>query len=112
MATFEAAEAVIAPIYSIADIFRDPHFLARDLITKVMHPKLGEVRMQNAVPRFSETPGAIRSLGGEIGEHNHEIFCGELGHSEGEVAQWQLTDVAPGPGAGEEIYPLSADGNH
>jgi formyl-CoA transferase len=35
--------------------------------------------MQNVVPRLSATPGTIRSLGPELGQHNAEIYTGLLG---------------------------------
>ena len=57
---FEAQQAVIGPIYSIADIFEDPQYIARDTITTVDDPKLGPVRVQNAIPRLVRhaRPGA------------------------------------------------------
>jgi crotonobetainyl-CoA:carnitine CoA-transferase CaiB-like acyl-CoA transferase len=33
--------------------------------------------MQNVVPRLSATPGSVRTLGPELGQHNAEIY-GEL----------------------------------
>jgi formyl-CoA transferase len=84
---FEEFEGAIAPVYSIADIFEDPHYAARETIVTVEHPKLGPVRMPNVVPRLSATPGEVRYPGPELGEHNHEIYVGELGLSEDELAQ-------------------------
>ncbi len=88
LAAFTEFEAAIGPIYSIDQIFRDPQYLARESITTVDHPRLGPVRLQNVVPRLSATPGRIESLGPSLGEHNHEILLGELGHDEGELEQW------------------------
>jgi len=99
MASFEAAEAVIGPIYSIADIFEDPQYLARETITTVDDPKLGRVRIQNAIPRLTDTPGKVRHLGGDLGQHNHEILGRELGHSEEELERWRSTGVIGGPDA-------------
>jgi formyl-CoA transferase len=56
----------------------DPHFAARDTIVRMMHPEFGEIPMQNVVPRLSETPGSVRSLGPELGQHNQEIYNGLL----------------------------------
>ena len=41
MAAFEAQQAVIGPIYSIADIDKDPQYRARETITTVDDPRLG-----------------------------------------------------------------------
>ena len=86
---FAQFEAAIAPIYSIADFVLDPQVQARETITTAEHPKLGTVRLQNVMPRLSKTPGQIRHLGPELGEHNREIFEKELGHSEEDLAGWK-----------------------
>ena len=64
-------------IYRAADMLIDPHFAARDAIVRMMHPEFGEMPMQNVVPRLSATPGSVRTLGPELGQHNAEIY-GEL----------------------------------
>ena len=61
------------PVQTIADIERDEHWRARQLTVDV-----GAVRMHNVVPRLSATPGEIKWPGGNLGEHNEEIYCGEL----------------------------------
>ena len=87
LAAFAEHEAAIAPINSIQDISRDPQFAARETITAVDHPVLGEIKMQNVIPRLSRTPGQIRRPAPEIGEHNREVYAGELGLSEQELAR-------------------------
>lgn len=77
----------ISPIYSIEDIFNDPQYQARENIVEVEHPRLGSIKIPNVVPRFSETPGAIRHRAPELGEHNEEIFCGQLGLSDDDLRQ-------------------------
>lgn len=89
MAAFAEHEAAIAPIYSIADIFTDPQFAARQTIATVDHPDLGPVRMPNVVPPLSRTPGAIRWLGGGLGEANREVYVDELGYTEAELEDWR-----------------------
>ena len=55
---FEEAEAASGPVLDMADIARDPHFLAREAITVV-----GETPMQNVIARLSRTPGVLRHEG-------------------------------------------------
>lgn len=90
---FAEAEAAIAAIYSIEDIVKDPQYLARETITRVPHPKLGSILMQNVIPRLSETPGRIDHAGPELGEHNEEIYLGELGLSPQELAELEEAGV-------------------
>jgi formyl-CoA transferase len=84
---FEDAQAAIAPVLSIADIFEDPQFAARETITTVEHPVLGPLKMQNVIPRLTATPGRIRSCGPDLGSSNREILGGELGYSDAELAR-------------------------
>jgi crotonobetainyl-CoA:carnitine CoA-transferase CaiB-like acyl-CoA transferase len=90
---FERADAVAGPVYSIADIFEDPQFAAREAITTVEHPRLGPVRTANVVPRLSLTPGRVREHGHELGEDNHAIYVGHLGHDPAELARWREEGV-------------------
>jgi formyl-CoA transferase len=75
LATFEQAEAAIAPVYDIAQIFEDPQYLARQSVTTVADSDLGPLRMQGVFPTLSRTPGAIRFAGARIDQHRNEILA-------------------------------------
>lgn len=81
---FEKANAAIAPIYDISDVFTDPQYLALDTITSVEDPDLGPVRMQNVLYRLSDTPGAIKWTGRRKGADNAEVFA-ELGLTQDQI---------------------------
>jgi formyl-CoA transferase len=85
IAAFEKAEAAIAPIYSVAEVMTDPHFVERGTIVSVPDPDLGQVKMQTMPARLSRTPGSIRWTGPALGAHNQEIFA-SLGLSEADIA--------------------------
>lgn len=89
MEAFERAEAAVAPIYDITQIFDDPQFQALGSIASVDDPELGRVRMQNVLFRLSGSPGAIRWAGRPIGADNGEVY-GELGLDDETLAA--LTD--------------------
>ncbi|MGV9678702.1 CaiB/BaiF CoA transferase family protein [Nocardia sp. NPDC003482] len=74
-----AAGVPAGRIYTARDMFADPHFAAREAIVRLIHPELGEFPMQNVVPKLSETPGAIRHLGPELGEHTGQVYRELLG---------------------------------
>lgn len=61
-------------INSIADIFEDPHFAARETMTRFMDEKLGEIVVPSVLPRLSETPGEITHLGPELGDWNDYVL--------------------------------------
>jgi crotonobetainyl-CoA:carnitine CoA-transferase CaiB-like acyl-CoA transferase len=65
-------------VQTVADIERDPHWKARQLLLDVANGA-GTVRMHNVVPRLSVTPGEITKAGGALGENNQDIYHGELG---------------------------------
>jgi len=81
-----AFEVPIGPIYDIADIFNDPQFRARENLVEVHEPREGAVVVPNVIPRLSETPGELKWLGPDVGQHNHEIFRDRLGLSDEELA--------------------------
>jgi formyl-CoA transferase len=90
---FEEFQAAIAPIYSIADIFLDPQYQARETITTVEDPRLGPVKIQNVTPRLSRTPGRIHHLGPDLGAHNAEILVDELGYAEADLDEWKKEGI-------------------
>lgn len=62
IAGFEAAHAAIAPVYSVAEVARDPHVVERGSLVDV-----DGVIMPGLIARFSATPGAIRWAGRPLG---------------------------------------------
>lgn len=71
-----AAEVPATRIYSIADIFGDPHVRARGAIVDAPDDDLGTVAMAEVVPRLSDTPGRIAHAGGEVGADTREVLEG------------------------------------
>jgi formyl-CoA transferase len=80
----DAAGVPVSPIYSIADIFQDEQYRAREDIITPLDPEVGPVPMPAVLPRFSRTPGGVRFVGPGLGEHNAAIYGGLLGLNEAE----------------------------
>jgi len=72
-------------IYSIADIVRDPQFLAREMIREVRLPDGASLKVPAVVPKLADTPGDIGEIGPKLGQHNDEIL-GRLGYSPSDIA--------------------------
>lgn len=66
-------------IYTAPDMLADPHFQARKALVDVEHPHFGTIKMQNVAPRLSDTPGGVRHVGPELGEHTEEVLRDILG---------------------------------
>ena len=78
-------DGIVGPIYDIEQAFEDDHFQERDNLVSVSDDDLGTVHTQNAVPKFSRTPGSIDRLGGDHGEHTDEVYRDRLDISEDEL---------------------------
>ncbi|HQR90492.1 MAG: formyl-CoA transferase [Caulobacter sp. 12-67-6] len=82
----EEAGIATGRIYRAPDMLADPHFAARESIVSVPHPVFGQVKMQNAFPRLSQTPGAVRWTGPTLGEHTDAVLREVAGLSEEAIA--------------------------
>ena len=80
-------------IYSIKDIFEDPQYEARGNIVEVNHPRLGKVKIPGVVPKFSETPGSIKQIAPDLGEHTNEILNDLLELDEETIARLKEKNV-------------------
>jgi crotonobetainyl-CoA:carnitine CoA-transferase CaiB-like acyl-CoA transferase len=81
------AGVICGPIYTIADIFEDPQYRARDMLLTHEDPEFGEYVGPGIVPKLSHTPGAVRwSAPWEEGSHNREVYGDLLGLSDEELA--------------------------
>ena len=67
---FEEADAAIAPVYTMADLFADEHFAQRGLFTTVE-----DVVMQAVSPRLSRTPGRVVFAGRPLGADTDEVLA-------------------------------------
>lgn len=80
------AGVVCGPVYSIADIFEDAQYRARDMLLQQHDAEIGSFAGPGIVPKFSETPGEVRWSGPwEEGAHNHEVYGELLGLSRVEI---------------------------
>lgn len=66
---FRRVDAAIAKVLDMKDIFADPHYQARHMITDV-----GGVTMQNVVANFSKTPGQLRHPGRPFGADTEAVL--------------------------------------
>jgi formyl-CoA transferase len=80
-------------IYQTRDMFDDPQFRAREAILHLTHGKLGSFPVQAVVPRLSGTPGGVRSLGPELGQHNQEVYGQLLGVDRARLAELRAKGV-------------------
>ncbi len=88
----EEARVPAGPIYSVSDMFNDPHFQARGLFQQVeINGK--PLKVPAITPRLTDPPGDTRWPGGEVGSHNEAVLREELGLSDEEFAALKADGV-------------------
>lgn len=83
LSALEEAQVPSGPIYSVADMAEDTHFKARGMFEQV-EVDGRPLAIPAMAPKLSDTPGATRWPGPEVGAHNDEVFGDLLGLSAGE----------------------------
>lgn len=86
-----------APIYTIADVFEDPQFAAREMILEVPDDEMGKVKLSGVVPKFSNSPGKIRWTGGVIGRDTRTVLLRELGCCEKDLSALEKSGAISSP---------------
>jgi formyl-CoA transferase len=87
-----AADVPASRIFSVADMFADPQFMARGMLEEAHLPDGKPFRIPGIVPRLSATPGATEWLGPRLGEHTEAILA-RLGYAPDAIADFRVGGV-------------------
>jgi formyl-CoA transferase len=85
LAALEAAQVPASRVYSAADMFADPQFLAREMIQTALRADGKPLKVPGIVPKLSATPGSTEWLGPALGEHTDSILAA-LGYGAEDIA--------------------------
>ena len=89
-----ATGAPAGPLNTIADIFGDRQFHARENLVAIEDEDVGEtVIVPGVIPRLSETPGRIEHLGPRLGAHTEEVLHDLLGIDDQQIEQLRANRV-------------------
>jgi crotonobetainyl-CoA:carnitine CoA-transferase CaiB-like acyl-CoA transferase len=81
---------LIAPVSTLDEVVNSPQLAARQYWQELEHPELGcKVKYPGPFVKFSETPITYRRRPPLVGEHNREVYVGELGLTEQQVTELQ-----------------------
>jgi len=76
------------PVATVEEIFQDPQLESRKFWQSIDHPELRtSILYPGGFARFSEAPCKIWRRAPLIGEHNEEIYCGEMGLKTGDLTK-------------------------
>jgi crotonobetainyl-CoA:carnitine CoA-transferase CaiB-like acyl-CoA transferase len=70
----ETASVPASRIFTMADIFKNPHFAARDMLVKVADDDLGSVTLAGVVPKLLGTPGEVVWPGRRTGQDTRAVL--------------------------------------
>ncbi len=93
-AALKDQEICATPVYGLEEALVDPHNRARGMIAELEHPEYGKIPQIGVAPKFSATPGRVRTLAPKPGEHTEEVLR-EAGFSKQEIARltaWRHPD--------------------
>jgi len=83
-----------APVSTPKDLVENQQLAARDYFVEVEHPELGTTITYPGAPyKLSQTPWQIWNRAPLIGEHNEEIYAGELGIPGAELSALEQAKV-------------------
>jgi crotonobetainyl-CoA:carnitine CoA-transferase CaiB-like acyl-CoA transferase len=74
-----------AALFSIEDIYNDPHYQARGNFEVFNDPRFKEVTVPTALPRLSGTPAVLKNLGPALGDATDSVFKSLLNLTNAEI---------------------------
>jgi len=92
LSLLEEARVPSGPIYSVADMMVNEHFIMRGLFEEVdVNGK--KLKIPAMVPKLSETPGRTEWAGPEVGAFNQEVYGDLLGLSAAEITELEKQGI-------------------
>ena len=84
----------LAPVNTIGEVLADRQLRSRDFFVELEHPELGvTLTYPGPFVKATETEPVVRFRAPLIGEHNEEVYVGELGFSREELADLKARGV-------------------
>lgn len=89
----DSAAVPAGKIYTVADIANDPHYKARGNIQTIQMRDGSNLDVPGVIPNLSRTPGSIKTLAPNIGEHTDEILR-SIGLTDAQLASLKERGIA------------------
>lgn len=92
-AILHGADVPATRIFTLPDIFKDPHYKARGAIVDMPDEELGHIAAAVPVPRLSRTPGTVRHSGRRIGQDTSRILHDVVGFDDESIRRLQAAGI-------------------
>jgi len=86
IARLAAAGVPCGSVRDLRELFDDPHVLAREMLTSVIHPTIGSLEVLGVPIKLSATPGAVRTPPPSLGQHTDAVLGHDLGFGRDAIA--------------------------
>jgi crotonobetainyl-CoA:carnitine CoA-transferase CaiB-like acyl-CoA transferase len=80
-------------VRNLQELFDDPQLGAREMIARVEHATIGQLRTLGVPIKLSETPGAVRTPPPTLGQHTDAVLERDLGFSADAIAALRRQQV-------------------
>jgi alpha-methylacyl-CoA racemase len=82
------SDICVGKMLTLDELENDPQIKARNMIVEVETPSGEKVKQVGISMKFSETPGTIRSVAPQMGEHTDPILM-DLGYTPEQIERWR-----------------------
>jgi len=83
----------LAPVNTMQHLSENEQLSERKFFELLEQPGIGTIKVPGMPSRYARTPWTLRRPAPRLGEHNEEIFSGELGIDQGRIAELHKTGV-------------------
>jgi crotonobetainyl-CoA:carnitine CoA-transferase CaiB-like acyl-CoA transferase len=88
-----AAGVPCGSVRNLQELFDDPQLQAREMIARVEHATIGQLRTLGVPVKLSDTPGAVRTPPPTLGQHTDAVLAHDLGFSANAIAALRQEQV-------------------
>ncbi|CAM9985949.1 unnamed protein product, partial [Phaeothamnion confervicola] len=92
-AILEKGDVPASRVYTMADIFKDPQYRARNMLVPTPDDDLGTVTLAGVVPKLSATPGKLRWAGHRTGQDTRDFLRDTANLSDTEIDRLVAADI-------------------
>jgi len=83
-----------APVNTMSALYNSEHLAERKFFVDLDQPGVGPIRLPGAPTKYGTTPWSLRRPAPRLGQHEEEVYCGELGLTPERLNQLRQARVA------------------